>query len=85
MNLTEATHIKNPSNFEPIFPEWRADRELRKMEKKNNRKRTREDVLSFMRQYNQKPLSLCMRCGKTCIQRKVVDLISFRCFIKEPK
>ncbi len=82
MNLTEATHIKNPSNFEPIFPEWRADRELRKMERKNNRKRTREDVLFYMEQYNQKPLPVCAGCDRTCIQRKVVGLLSFRCFVR---
>ena len=85
MNISEIGIMSNPSSFEPIYPEWKAGRELRKMEKKNNRKRTREDVLSYMEQYNQKPLPACMRCDKTCIQRKVVDLISFRCFIKGKK
>jgi len=82
VNISEFTHIRNPSNFEPIFPEWKADRELRKMERENKRERTRDDVLSFMRQYHQKPLSLCMRCDKTCIQRQVANL-SFKCFIRE--
>ncbi len=85
MNISEIGIMRNPSNFEPIYPEWKADRELRKMEKKNKRKRERTDVLAFMKQYKQKPLSLCLRCDKTCIQRKVVGLISFRCMIQEPK
>ncbi len=85
MNLSEFTHIRNPANFEPIYPDLMVDRELRKMELASKQKRTRRDVLSFMKQYNQKPLSLCLRCGKTCMQRKVLGLISFRCFIKESK
>lgn len=85
MNLSEFTHIRNPSNFEPIYPETKPDREIRKMEKKTGIRRTRVDVLSFMEQYNQKPLPICMRCDKTCIQRQVVGLISFRCFIKEER
>ena len=85
MNIPEIAHMRNPSNFEPIYPDWRADRELRKMERKTNRKRTREDVLSYMEQFNQKPLSLCLRCDKTCIQRKVVGLLSFRCFMRGKK
>ena len=85
MNISEIGIMSNPSSVEPIYPEWKAGRELRKMEKENGRKRTREDVLAYMKQYNQKPLPLCTRCDKTCIQRKVVDLISFRCFIKELK
>ncbi len=84
MNIPEITHMRNPANFETIYPEWKADRELRKMERKNNRKRTREDVLFFMKEYNQKPLPVCLRCDMTCIQREVYGLLSFKCFIKEP-
>ena len=85
MNISEIGIMSNPSNFEPIYPEWKAGRELRKMEKRNKRKRERVDVLAFMEEYNQKPLPVCMRCDQVCIQRKVVGLISFRCFIKGEK
>ena len=29
------------------------------------------------------PLSICLNCQKACIQRKVVGLTMFKCFIKE--
>ncbi len=63
----------------PIYQEWIVDREVSKMERAEKRKRTRMDVLKAMRENNQKPLPICMRCDHVCIQRQVVGLTYFRC------
>lgn len=63
----------------PIYQEWIVDREVSKMERTEKRSRTRLDVLSSMREHNQKPLPICKRCDHVCIQRQVVGLISFKC------
>ena len=72
--------MQNPSSFEPIYPEWQVERDMRKMERKESRKRLRAEVLQSMRKYNEKPLPICLRCDKTCIQRQVVGLTYFECF-----
>jgi len=78
-----AGQMESPSSFEPIYPEWSVDWEIRKMEKKENRKRQRREVLKLMKEHNQEPLPICLNCQKACIQRKVVGLISFKCFVRE--
>ena len=77
--------MQNPSSFEPIYPEWQVSRDMRKMERKESRGRKRVEVLESMKQYNQKPLKICLDCDKTCIQRQVVGLINFECFKKDWK
>ena len=74
--------MESPSSFEPIYPEWQVERDMRKMERKESRKRLRAEVLQSMKQYNEKPLPICLRCDKTCIQRKVVGLTNFICYKK---
>ena len=69
--------------FEPIYPEWIVDREAHKMEKFTGRKRTRAGVLNLMKDFGEKPLSTCLDCRKTCIQRQVKGLLKFKCFEKE--
>jgi len=71
--------MQNISSFQPIYPEWRVEREMRKMERKESRKRKRGEVLESMENYNEKPLPICLDCDKTCIQRQVVGLIYFKC------
>ena len=74
--------MESPSSFEPIYPEWQVERDMRKMERKESRKRLRAEVLQSMKQYNEKPLPICLRCDKTCIQRQVVGLTNFICYKK---
>ena len=79
----KAGQMENVGSFDAIYPEWSVSREMRTMEKKENRKRQRREVLLSMREHDQEPLPICLNCQKTCIQRKVVGLISFKCFIRE--
>ena len=76
---------ESPSSFDPIYPEWQVSRDMRRMERKQNRKRERQEVLKAMKQYNQQPLEACLDCDKTCIQRKVVGLTKFECFKRDWK
>jgi len=71
--------------FGPIYPEWMVEREALKMEIASGVGRTREDVLGLMKQYNQKPLKICLGCKKTCIQKQVEGLTKFECFEREEK
>jgi len=79
MNLEEIENMGNIPLFEPIYPEWEPSRQMRKMERKTGRRRTREDVLRYMEKYNEKPLPICLDCDKTCIQRQVIGLTYFEC------
>ncbi len=63
----------------PIYPEWIVDREVRKMERREKRKRTREGVLRYMEEHNEKPMRICLKCDHVCINRKVVGLVRFHC------
>ena len=74
--------MESLSVFDPIYPEWQVSRDMRKMERKQNRKRERREVLKSMKEYNQEPLRICLNCQKTCIQRQVVGLTRFACFVK---
>jgi len=74
--------MENVTSFDPIYPEWQVSRKMRKMERKQSRKRERREVLKSMRDYNQKPLRICLHCQKTCIQRQVVGLTNFECFVR---
>lgn len=71
--------------FGPIYQEWIVERESLKMEIATGRKRSRSDVLKLMKQYNQKPLKICMDCTKTCIQKQAIGLTRFECFIREKR
>jgi len=75
--------MSNIPIFEPIYPEWKVSREMRKMEKRTGKKRVRAQVLAEMENQNEKPLRICMDCTKTCIQKQVVGLTKFECFEKK--
>lgn len=75
--------MQSPSSFQPIYPEFQVGWDMRKIEKKEGRKRKRTEVLRSMKDYNQKPLRVCLNCDKTCIQRQVVGLTRFECKLKD--
>ena len=71
--------------YGPIYPEFMVEREAVKMEILTGKKRTREDVFRFMEKQEQKPMKLCLGCQRVCIQRQVVGLVNFKCYVRETK
>ena len=80
--MTKPSNMGNVSFFGPNYPEWATDTEMKKIERRTNKKRTRLQVLEAMENHKEKPLPICMSCEKTCIQRQVVGLAKFECYVR---